>query len=159
MANAMVALATTTLSSAASTVTFGSIPATYRDLQLIINAEGVSGTNDGYVFFNADTAGANYSEVQLRGNGTTIGTNAYSAPYINGASTWSSGNRFEVIISILDYAQTDKHKSSLIKVFASQESNTIAMRWANTTAITSVQLTTAAGFISGSTFALYGVKA
>lgn len=158
MANAMVPLANITLGSSATSVTFGAIPATYRDLQVVINAEGASGTNDGYMFFNADTAGANYSEIQMRGNGTAAAAAVYSAPYINGASTWSSGNRFEVVALIMDYAETNKHKSSIIRVAASLESNAISMRWANTAAITSLQLTTAAGFIAGSTFALYGVK-
>jgi hypothetical protein len=57
-----VALATTTLGATAASVTFSSIPATYRDLVLVYN--GTTSANIGVdVEFNGDTNSANYSRV------------------------------------------------------------------------------------------------
>ena len=52
-----VALATTTLGATASSVTFSSIPATYRDLVLVTNAQTTTALGDYYILqFN--TAGS-----------------------------------------------------------------------------------------------------
>jgi len=71
-----------TLTSATANVTFSSIPATYTDLLLIINAQSVQATTYDNVIiqFNADT-GSNYSRTRI---------NAYSggvAGEFNGATT------------------------------------------------------------------------
>jgi len=75
MASAMVALATTTLGSAASSITFGSIPATYRDLRIVVSVRSDS-VNSPYaqcrLQFNADT-GSNYPTVEMTGDGSSAG--------------------------------------------------------------------------------------
>jgi len=164
MANAMVALATTTLGSTATTVTFGSIPATYRDLRIVIsaapNGTGYPGVQGRY---NGDT-GNNYYTVRMGGNGSSTNSSvtAGADPWNNWAGSYGLGstagaiNNFE--IDILDYA-TDKHKTSLCR------GNTPGMgveasaaRWASTAAITSVTvLVLADAFAVGSTFSLYGI--
>jgi hypothetical protein len=65
------ALATVTLGSSAATVTFGSIPAIYRDLVVVFNG-GVVGTSNVNIFvaYNLDTTNANYSAVQMSGTGS-----------------------------------------------------------------------------------------
>ena len=63
-------IATTTLGSAASSITFSSIPSTYTDLRVIITFTSTTG---GYVLgmrFNSDTA-SNYSVTQLYGTGSS----------------------------------------------------------------------------------------
>ena len=62
-------IASLTLSSATGTVTFGSIPQTYRDLIMVINH---SGAGDNFYFqLNSDT-GSNYSDTGVYGTGTSV---------------------------------------------------------------------------------------
>jgi len=162
MANAMVALANITLGSAASTVTFTSIPATYRDLRLVVTTKNV--TSQGYLGlqFNGDTGSTAYYYVQMNGNGT----NSYSsvlgpsdgvtAIYVYPIGTTDATNGQ---IDVMDYAVTDKHKSVLSRTNDSS-ANAVALagRWANTAAITSLRFWTGSGsWGSGSTFSLYGI--
>ena len=148
------ALATVTLGSSASSVTFSSIPATYRDLILIVN--GTCSTANGIlVTHNGDTTNANYTSVNMAGNGSTAtsGT-ATNRNMISIYTTQSQG-----IIQFLDYSATDKHKTALSRSdTSSAETYALARRWANTAAITSIGLSTSAGtFNSGLTASLYGV--
>jgi hypothetical protein len=63
--NTYVALATQTLGSAAASVTFSSIPATYTDLVLITSVQNNSGGNRAMqIILNADTA-TNYSGTEV----------------------------------------------------------------------------------------------
>jgi hypothetical protein len=49
-----VAIATTKLGSAASTITFESIPGTYNDLRLVFTSKTSIGAESGYFRFNSD---------------------------------------------------------------------------------------------------------
>lgn len=62
-------IATTTLGSAASLITFSSIAASWTDLRLVITALQGSGNNIG-LRFNSDS-GSNYSRTVLRGDGSS----------------------------------------------------------------------------------------
>ena len=66
-------LANVTLASTTSTVTFSSIPATYRDL-LVVAQCGVVGpaTENLQLSLNNDTTNANYAAVQMSGDGSTV---------------------------------------------------------------------------------------
>jgi hypothetical protein len=63
-------IATTTLGSAASTITFSSIPATYTDLRLVLNSSVSATGSELKLTFNNDTA-TNYSFTSLYGYGAT----------------------------------------------------------------------------------------
>ncbi len=74
-----VAIATTTLSSAASTITFSTISGSYTDLRVVLTGKAVSG---GVIYpaarFNSDT-GTNYSNIFLVGIGSSaIFLNSFS---------------------------------------------------------------------------------
>ena len=163
MANAMVALANLTLGSAASTVTFASIPATYRDLVLVSFVPSLSGSptaKGAYLRLNGDT-GSNYNTVYMYGNGSSTGSDpeTNSNTLFWGAFPAAGGiDNF----TILDYAQTDKHKSTLGRANGNGASTwAYAGRWASTSAVTSIALTSpdtgSDQFAIGSTFSLYGV--
>lgn len=158
MANAMVALATTTLGSSASTVTFGSIPATYRDLRLVIDLTPTAATYDILGRFNGDTA-SNYAYNEAGGNGsvTYAGNNTSVSGNILGYLTTASKTVIE--FSVMDYSATDKHKSSLIRQSTAGEAVAMrATRWANTAAVTSLAVVaTTSSFASGTTLSLYGI--
>ena len=160
-----VALATTTLGSAASSVTFSSIPATYKDLIVIANASGTVNDQGMRLRFNGDS-GSNYSTVAMGAwpnTGFSFQTTTTHALFYSiqiGVNT--NGIHTPVIGQIMDYAATDKHKTLLTR--ANGQNNTVtettalATRWANTNAITSMVFTLSSGnFAIGSTFSLYGV--
>jgi len=73
-------LATVTLGSATSSVTFSSIPATYRDLILIFDGTR-TGNNNVQYRFNSDT-GTNYSTVIAAGNGSGTTSSAESLSFL-----------------------------------------------------------------------------
>jgi hypothetical protein len=161
--NAYIPLATVTLGSSASSVTFSSIPATYRDLVLVATANSTnSGFTDVAFRFNGDT-GTNYSRVGMYGgvnpvssftnlegrgflsfiNGTTVGTNSFTPS----------------VSTFMDYSATDKHKTGLHRHgMATDNVLAAATRWASTAAVTSLFIfPTSGNFNTGSTFNLYGI--
>ncbi len=150
-----VALATVTLGSAAATVTFSSIPATYRDLILVIN--GRVGANSNMVFYyNSDQN--NGSAVWMTGNGSSASSSTINFMF---AGTWNANQDSNAIIQIMDYAQTDKHKTALVRSNQPADTGTwaLANRWASTNAITSVIIDPTGGntMTAGTTLSLYGV--
>ena len=149
------AIASQTLTSSASSVTFSSIPSTYRDLVLVWANGGASTYAVGMVF-NSDSTATNYHWISMSGDGSsaasaTSNTNFFSANYGSGVNT----------IQVMDYSATDKHKSALTRINGDGGSvQARAGRWANTSAITSWQVfANATTFPSGATFSLYGIAA
>ena len=158
------ALATVTLGGTASSVTFSSIPATYRDLVLVMN--GSPSSNDYPTLssrLNGDT-GANYSRVRMYGTGSSTASSAADgftglqlSSYTGiGSSTTSHS---VVIANLMDYSATDKHKTAIVRSGNNTEGvEATASRWANTAAVTSWQIfVNVGGFASGFTFSLYGI--
>lgn len=160
------AIASQTLTSSASSVTFSSIPGTFRDLVLVIQAGSTSGGGDAVKMrFNSDSAN-NYSNVFMEGDGSTATSGTWTTNGIaNSYNTvhFSSASNGSLLWQVMDYATTDKHKSTLVRSNrASSGVSGAAGRWANTAAITSVTLVygdPGASFTSGSTFSLYGIAA
>lgn len=155
MSQNYIALATITLGSSASTITFSNIPSTYRDLILVFDGTG-SGTVDFSVRFNSDT-GSNYFGIAGQGTGSAAQSGGFSGTFAEiGVLT---GGRTMVISQIMDYSATDKHKAFLSRSDgASDRTRMTASRWANTAAITTVQVLTSASFATGSTCSLYGIS-
>jgi len=149
------ALATYTVpSGGVASVTFASIPGTYRDLVLIVNCkpEGTGG-KDLVMKFNGDSS--NYSRVLMYGDGSsTVATTASSI-----IAQYNDQNDFEIGIShIMDYSQTNHHKTVLTRT---NDSDIVvsaqAQRWASTAAITSINLAYSVDIAEGSVLSLYGI--
>jgi hypothetical protein len=155
-----VSLATITLSSATNTVTFSSIPATYRDLVVIINGN-TSTTSELQVNFNADGTAGNYSTVRMSGDAGAGAASATSGRWIAFMVATGVVARQNVFHQIFDYSATDKHKTALFN--DDRGSNSVlrgAQRWANNNAVTSLTYNTiSANFIAGTTLSLYGIAA
>jgi hypothetical protein len=155
-----VALATTTLGSAAATVTFSSIPATYRDLIVVVTGGASSGSRNVLISFNGDTNTSNFAAVQMSGDGSSpAGGGVPNTRILNNFGFMSADLNTVIKTEIFDYAQTNKHKTYLTR--ANNAGNgvaALASRWANTNAINTVAITCEAStFQVGSTFSLYGV--
>ena len=153
------ALANITLGSSASSVSFSSIPASFRDLVLVINADGTSQT-ELYVRMNGDTA-STYTAIRMQGSGSVAASATYSGTggmRLNGNGDIMTDFSFNAVIQLLDYSATDKHKLLLSRTSSSGGVDANAGRWPSTSAITSVRAYPNVGsFDVGSTFALYGI--
>jgi len=149
-------LANVTLGSATSSVTFSSISQSYRDLRLVIT--GTSSTFVGvFWIINSDATSTNYYNVYMLGDGGGTGSGSANS---NSWSSFRSSNLTQYVADVFDYSATDKHKTVLLRQNAASESGTLAIagRWANTAAITSLQISLGvATFSTGTTFALYGI--
>jgi hypothetical protein len=162
--NTYTQIASTTLGSAASSVTLSSIPGTYTDLVLIMNAGSSVNNADIDINVNGDT-GANYSRTILYGDGATAGSARESSAtkfrltYFGNASivfSWIG------IVNFMNYSNTTTYKTFLSKArnATNYGVNDQAGLWRNTAAISSMVITNASGtFSTGSTFNLYGITA
>lgn len=158
-------IATQTLASAASTVTFSSISQSYTDLVVILNGGVTSGQPAVWFRINSDSAN-NYSFTRLTGNGTS----ALSSREINqaqanvasyaGMNTTLNAN---IIVQIMNYSNATTNKTILSRANLASDGLEAAVNlWRKTPeAITNIQFLTSSGtnFAIGSTFTLYGIKA
>ena len=163
-------ITTTTLGTATATITFSSIPATYKHLQIrvLARSDRSAGVDIMSMRMNSDTA-ANYSDHLLYGDGTTAQTDVnINATKINIqrlASDNLSANIFsDFVIDILDYADTNKYKTiRYLSGYDANGSGRVGLgsgSWRNTAAVTSITLDSAfsANYKQYSSFALYGIK-
>jgi len=168
MATTYEPIATTTLGSAATAITFSSIPATYTDLKIIVSNAKVTATGfAGYLRFNSDSA-TNYSFVLLGGNGVspsaTSSATRSTLPIMGYITDLSTTIPAMAIIDILSYAGST-NKTTLIE--ASYDLNGAGATeryvglWRSTAAINNITVnqTGGTGWAAGTTATLYGIKA
>lgn len=161
-------IATTTVGSGgSSTITFSSIPSTYKHLQVRYIARA---TNTEYIGLqmNSDT-GSNYSFHSLSGNGATAYGNggASRANIIMNLYTGTSttANIFNAgVLDILDYANTNKYTTARALTGCdfngSGAIELMSGSWLNTAAVTTLTFYRPIGgnFEQYTQFALYGIK-
>lgn len=158
-------IATQTLGTAAATVTFSSIPATYTDLVLIANSSTttVGSSEINKMTFNSDTA-TNYSTTTLGADGSSAASfRATSQAYIRAGRNTANGDSYFVVnkIQIMNYANSTTYKTAIAQGMEANVylENNVGL-WRSTSAITSVTLTAGSNnYKIGSTFTLYGIKA
>jgi hypothetical protein len=156
-------LANITLGSSATSISFSSIPATYRDLVVVVNGS-FTGSHGPYMRFNSDT-GSNYSNLIMANDvGTPFSAQEVATSFYGSWTANLSGARYTGVFQVMDYSATDKHKTALWRTnYTSSASAQIveafAGRWANTAAITTLTVGASAtnGFATGTTFALYAI--
>jgi hypothetical protein len=150
-------IATQTLGSAVTNVTFSSIPSTYTDLVVIV--AGTTAATDTLAFqFNGDT-GTNYSDTALKGNGSTASSDRRTGQTLGYFGTPSTSESV-VIGQIMNYANTTTFKTSIGRgSAANQQVESRVTLWRSTAAITSIKILTggASNINIGTTFSLYGI--
>jgi hypothetical protein len=168
---AFASLATVSVGSGGvSSISFTSIPSTYKHLQI----RAVARTNNANSFdnikmtYNAD-GGTNYDGHQMYAFGTSVasqlgGSNPFTfIGYVAGNS--GTGSVFSgFIVDVLDYSSTNKYKGS--RYLCGEDLNgsgSISLGsniWKSTSAINRIDLTPSDGslFNQYSHFALYGIK-
>jgi hypothetical protein len=156
-------IATTTLGSTQSSVTFNSFSG-YTDLVLVTKGKTSSGSNDAIVQFNGDTA-SNYSSTFLSGDKSS----ALSARSSNVTRAfldsygWVTSSEFNLSIAhIMNYSNTTTYKTMIARSNnAANGVDAVVSLWRSTAAITSMTifLSGSLSFATGSTFTLYGIAA
>jgi hypothetical protein len=165
MANTYTLIASNTVSTAVSSITFSSIPATYTDLLLKGSARDSTGGGGAAVVkvqFNGSTA--NFTGNYIYGTGSTAGSQTDQPRMVGnapgGSYTANTFSNFEFYVP--NYALAN-YKSVSADIVAENNAtatdmNLSAVLWSNTAAITSITLTTDANFVQYSSFYLYGIK-
>ena len=172
-------IATVTLGSTSSTISFSSIPSSYKHLQL----RGIARTNTGTslqdvrIRFNSDSA-SNYSFHKIYGDGTgayaaasTTQTAGFAGLAVDGSVGSNAYFISGSIIDILDYTSTVKAKT--VRVLSGNDSNTNtgvgylqygSTAWYKNTSSVYESVTDITLSLSGnsyaqySSFALYGIR-
>ena len=166
-------IATTTVGTGGqATISFTSIPSTYKHLQIrAIAKSNWSGNAVSYAMtLNGDSA-ANYSYHELYGSGSAAsagGSASTSYMYAGVILGNSTANAFGAgVIDILDYADTNKYKTSRTLTGADINGTggyveLMSSSWRSTSAVSSITLSLISGygtlFSQYSSFALYGIK-
>jgi hypothetical protein len=158
-------IATQTLASATSSVTFTSIPQGYTDLVVVIGYKAAT-TNQPTLQLTFNGSSSSYSGTQLTGNGSA------AASYRNTGAAFISiarvvgvpstvGNTGTIIINLQNYSNTTTYKTVLARANAADTGTEADVGlWQNTSAITSFTIAAATSndFASGTTFSLYGIQ-
>ena len=162
---------TTVGAGGSSTITFTSIPSTFKHLQIrLLGRIDRSGEASDFftIRYNSDTS-ANYSWHALEGSGTTVYAESSASTNLPrcgdvAATTATSGVFGAGVVDILDYQNTNKYKTT--RSFTGRDANGSgwvwfgSSLWQSTSAISTVTIipTYGTGFQQYSSFALYGIK-
>ena len=156
-------IATTTLGSAQSSVTFSSIAGTYTDLRVVLSGN-VSASTYTKLIFNGVTTNT-YSGTVIYGTGSAAGSSRQ--PTSSGLGYFQchyvyTGSSYPVLkIDIMNYSNTTTNKTFLIREDdATYEVTARVGMWQSTSAITEVKLERVSGnWNSGTVATLYGIAA
>lgn len=164
--NSYESIATATGDGSSASITFSSIPSTYKHLQLRMSI--LTGTAGGTLLWraNGDT-GANYAAHVVYGSGSAAAANystgVTSADFFNNVTGTGTTQPTAVIFDLLDYANTNKNKT--VRILAGVDKNGsgeidfYSGLWLSTAAVNSLTIRMSSGyFTTTSSFALYGVK-
>ena len=166
MAATYTPIASITLGTATSSVTFSSIPQTYTDLVLITNAKqtAVSGANPKFRL-NSDSA-SNYSYTYIMGDGSSASSSRlsnvlYGELSLRGGSLLSTNFSNNSVTHFMNYSNTTTFKTILGRSNDAGVSTELGVNlYRSTSAITTIEvLITSNAFAIGSTFNLYGIQA
>lgn len=160
-------IATTTLTTTATSMSFTSIPGTYTDFILVWTPLHQFGDRNMYLEINSDTA-SNYSQTYLAGSGSS----ATSGRHYAGSLLLSPGplgspitNPAIYIMHFMDYSNTTTYKTiaSRLNQQGSLGNGTVVQvgLWRSTSAINKIELFAGGtnAFLSGSRATIYGIKA
>ena len=149
-----------------STITFSSIPSTYKHLQ--IRGIAFNSSDVGLLRLNGSSTSGNYVEHGLRGDGSSASAYAQTSSRTAiqmGTAVATSTSPYTFVIDILDYQSTNKHKTVRMLLGydanGSGQINLISGLFFPSTiaAITSLSITAASStWAQHSSFDLYGIK-
>ena len=161
-------MTTTVGAGGTSTITFSSIPSTYKHLQIRALVRPATNNAEIRLTLNSDS-GSNYARHRLIGNGASIdatGTASQTSIGIfdaNGLQTGTASTFGAMVLDLLDYSNTSKYKT--LRVLAGNDNNGSGQvglssgLWQNTNSVSTITMVMNTGNIAEySSFALYGIK-
>jgi len=162
-------ISTQLVSSSVASVTFSSIPSTFRHLQLRVAGRGEQSAASISIRLTANSdSGANYASHYIFGDGSSVysvglPSETYASLGFIPAAQMASSVFGASIIDVLDYSKTTKNKTfRALNGFKDNTfpTNRVALHsalWASTSAINSLSLVAQSGnWAVGSRFSLYG---
>ena len=171
VSNSYESIATTTVGTAQATISFTSIPSTFKHLQLrwLVRSTATGGDNASSLRMKINSSSGTYRSHGLVGTGTsalagelsssTGEWNYYAIPNSSvTASVFGAG-----VIDVLDYTNTSKNTvSRMLAGWDANGSGQVSLQshlWVDTAAVTQLDFTLATGnFAVNTSFALYGIK-
>ena len=167
--NSYESIATVTVGSGgSSTITFSSIPSTFKHLQIRGIGRTSGSTADSAMTFNSDSSsGSYYANHQIYGDGSSAAAATSPAstrldPFYVAGSGVTSSVFAGFVIDILDYQNTNKNKTlRSLQGWDANGSGFVIFRsglWMKTNAITQIDWTVSGNWAQYSSFALYGIK-
>lgn len=151
-------------------VTFSSIPQAYTDIVLLtsfrLTSAGIEAVN---FTFNSST-GANYNWRYAQGAGgagitagSGVNQTGFTEAMLTDGNTSTSNAFSNSMLYIANYSSTSVNKSFYIDDVEEENSTTAYMRltagsWAQTAAISSIQITASSNFAQYSSASLYGIS-
>jgi hypothetical protein len=156
------------ISSTTSSLTFSSIPGTYKHLQVRTTGRTTDASDFGGVAyrFNGDT-GSNYTYHILDGDGSSVTSSSGTSQNMGlfglvHGNTSPASSFGAVITDILDYANSNKYKT--VRSLSGRRATGANVRlvssaWLSTSAVTSLTILDNVGgsFVAGTRFSLYGI--
>ena len=168
--NSYESIQTVTLVSNAATISFTGIAGTYKHLEIrYISRNNRASQLDGlFMRLNSDS-GSNYAHHNLGGDGASASAGASTSTTsmtiaVTSASSAAANVFGAGIVSILDYSNTSKYKTTrTLAGYDNNGSGNIRLSsglWQNTNAVTGITFgsTDGSGILANSSFALYGIK-
>jgi hypothetical protein len=156
-------ISTTTLSSAASSITFSSIPATYTDLRLVLVLKSAA-TQYAQFRVNGDT-GSNYSYTWMDGSGSgspAAGNGNNDSLIYLSQRTITSGQVAFFTLDIFSYAGSTNKTILITNNQDENGSGYVGIQvglWRSTSAINTINLISGVSiYDAGTTATLYGIK-
>jgi hypothetical protein len=158
-------IATTTLSSSATGITFSSIPSTYTDLRVVCIASNTAGGNFGFRLNDVSTN--SYSRVDMIGSGTAMSAyapgSAQSYFIVDNAIGGLTATKQLYTMDIFQYTNTNMQRTVLITANEAKTSGGYislqAGLFMNSSAVNTIFCFNATNLEAGSTATLYGIKA
>lgn len=159
-------IGTYAITSTTASVTFSSIPQTYKHLQIrgVITNPANGGFNS--MRMNGDSSTASYIQHFMYANTPTVAAGAnltgQSSINVGGLSYGISATSPRIfIVDLLDYKDTNKN--SVVRIMTGEDENGAGEvtfqsgTWLNTAAVTSLTFLVSNSYTAGSHIALYGV--
>jgi hypothetical protein len=155
---------TKTLTTAAASIEFTSIPQTFTDLVFKVSSRNTSTSTTPICFVSFNGSTADFTARQLLGNGSSVSSNNYTSGRIlfNSQAVYTADTFGDAEIYIPNYAGSTNKSYSSDSVSENNLTTSfqglIAGLWSQTAAITSVDIgPNAPDFAIGTTISLYGI--
>ena len=153
-------IASQTLGSAASSVTFSSIPQGYTDLVCILTGTASSNNSNTYLQFNGDTSSL-YSATYLGGDGSTVSSGRQSNQtkmLLDAPAYWNIAQGPNKIINIQNYSNSTTFKTVLTRANSNLGTDALTGLYRSTNPITTVTFLIDSNYATGATFSIYGIQ-